>query len=123
MDNVLAGQFENVSRVAYQVGLKHRTGNHEFRLRFSQAMDADVSVKGVSVSPNPGKDTGAMDYALGYAYYLSKAAQVYVYGTKIDNKKAASYTFASSGPASLTTVDWAAGADPFAAGLGMRYAF
>jgi predicted porin len=124
--NPLNGQFDNFTRPAYMLGLKHRMGNHEFRARFSQAFDIDVTIKGGgSVS---GADTGAINYALGYSYYLSKAAQVYAFATKLENEARATYTFATAGPAQLTATtpageDWTAGGDPFGAGLGIRYAF
>jgi len=121
---VATGAFENTSRFAYLVGAKFRTGSHEIRARFMQALDQDVKFKGVTVSPNAGKDTGALNYTLGYAYYLSSAAQVYAYATYLDNAKYATYTLATGGPAALTAADtFTAGANPFAAGLGMRYAF
>jgi predicted porin len=122
--------FDSTSRFAYLVGVKFRAGDHELRARFMQALDQDVKIKGATPSPNPGKDTGAANYTLGYAYYLSKAAQVYAYATYLDNAKNATYTFATGGPALLTgATPFAAadlfgpGANLFAGGLGMRYAF
>jgi len=119
--------FDNAARWAYLVGLKYRAGSHEIRARFMQALDQDIKFRGVTFSPNAGKDTGANNYTLGYAFYLSSAAQVYAYGTYMDNAKHATYTFATGGPAKLTdttgTELWTAGANLFAAGLGMRYAF
>jgi predicted porin len=124
------GDFDNASRWAYLIGLKHRTGDHEFRARWMQAMDLDVKLKGVTITPNPGKNTGAQSIAVGYAFYLSKAAQVYAFAHWLMNDKNATYTFATGGPAKLTDTAgtgspelWTAGADPFAAGLGIRYAF
>ena len=119
-----ATDFDNAQRFAYMIGAKFRAGSHELRARFMQALDQDVKFKGVTVSPNAGKDTGALNYTLGYAYYLSSAAQVYAYATYLDNAKYATYTLATGGPAALTAADtFTAGANPFAAGLGMRYAF
>lgn len=121
------GEFDNANRWAFLVGVKERMGDHEFRVRYMQALDLDIKVKGVTVSPNPGKNTGAQSIAVGYAFYLSKAAQLYAFAHWLMNDKNASYTFATAGPAQLTatsaTESWTAGADPFAAGLGMRYAF
>jgi predicted porin len=115
-----AGTVKSASRQAAMVNLKHRTGNHEFRARYSLADGGDCSLQGGGACSPTG--LGAQQYALGYAYYLSKAAQVYVFATKIENERNATYTFATAGPAALTG-GWGAGADPFGTGLGIRYAF
>lgn len=118
----VAGNWDNGNRNAFMVGLKHRMGTHEFRLRYSMALDGDVTLTGPAPATNPGKDTGASNYAIGYAFYLSPAAQVYAFFTYLDNKKAATYTFATAGAPALTG-GWGAGANLSAGGLGMRYAF
>jgi predicted porin len=116
-----ATAMKDYKRQAFMVNLKHRMGNHEFRARYEYADNGECSLVGGGTC-NADIGRGAQNYALGYAYYLSKAAQVYAYATKIENERGAQYTFATAGPAALTS-SWAAGADPFGAGLGMRYAF
>lgn len=114
------GDLKEWHRQAVMVNLKHRTGNHEFRARYEYADNGDCKLIGGGTC-NFDVGRGAQNYALGYAYYLSKAAQVYAYWTKTDNERRASYTFTSGGPAALTNAS--AGADPMGAGLGLRYAF
>jgi predicted porin len=109
-------------RQAVMVNLKHRTGNHEFRARYEYADNGDCKLVGGGTC-NADVGLGAQNYGLGYAYYLSKAAQVYAFWTKIDNERRATYEFTSGGPALLATGGWTAGADPMGIGLGMRYAF
>lgn len=118
-EHTVAGQLESVSRSAVMVGAKHRMGNHEFRLRYAYADGLDTNFNG----NGPGAvGSGAQQYAIGYAYHLTKAAQAYAYFTKIENERNATYTFATAGVAAVTG-NFTAGADPMALGLGMRYAF
>jgi predicted porin len=118
----LTGTFVRYyKRTAVMANLKHRMGNHEFRARYTYADNGDCSlVSGATCNFDIGK--GAQNYALGYAYYLSKAAQVYAYWTMIENERTATYTFATAGPNAVTAA-WGAGGDPAGAGLGIRYAF
>jgi predicted porin len=121
-----AAAVKEYNRHAVMANLKHRMGNHEFRARYEYADNGDcklagtAAVSGATCNFDIGK--GAQNYALGYAYYLSKAAQLYAYATKIENQRTATYTFATAGPPVLTAA-WGAGADPLGAGLGIRYAF
>jgi predicted porin len=124
-----AGALTEISRWAWFAGLKHRVGDHEFRARFSMANDVECKIEGGTCDA---PDTGAQQYALGYAYYLSKAAQIYGFWTQIDNDANAEYVFGTAGIAQITPGTGAAatnltvpgaGANPWAAGLGMRYAF
>jgi predicted porin len=120
---LVADQVKEVKRQAIMGNLKHRMGNHELRLRYAYADHGSCKL----FNPTPGSTCttagfGAQQYALGYAYYLSAAAQVYAYYTRIENERNATYTFATGGPAALTAA-WSAGADPIGAGLGLRYAF
>jgi predicted porin len=121
-----AAQVEEANRWAGFVGLKHRTGDHEFRARYSMADELDCDT---GAGADCGDDTGATQYALGYAYNMSKAAQVYLFWTQIMNDDAAEYTFGTAGIAQVSPGTPAAnptapgvGADPWAAGLGLRYA-
>jgi predicted porin len=124
-DAATGAALEEWSRIAGFVGLKHRTGNHEFRARYSLADQGDCDLAN-GATCNLDRRTGAQQYALGYAYHLSKAAQVYGFWTQIENEARASYTFATAGIAAITpgtATSPGPGADPWAAGLGMRYAF
>jgi predicted porin len=113
--------IEEFKRLAWQVGAKFRTGNHELRARYSQALEPDITnAAGADV---PGDELGATDLAVGYAYHLSKAVQVYAYYTTIMNDDLARYTFATAGPATLVGANTAAGTTLSAGGLGMRAAF
>jgi predicted porin len=124
--SLAAADLKEYNRGAFMVNLKHRWGNHEVRARYQYADNGDCKLAGTpTVAPatcNFDIGRGAQNYAIGYAYYLSKAAQVYAFATKIENERNASYTFATAGPAVLTGT-WSNGADPFGAGLGIRYAF
>ncbi len=96
----MAGQLESVSRSAVMVGAKHRMGNHEFR--------APLRVRGrprhqlQRATARGAVGSGAQQYAIGYAYHLTKAAQAYAYFTKIENERNATYTFATAGVAAVT---------------------
>jgi predicted porin len=118
-DDAVTNQISDYDRMAYVVGLKHRTGNHEFRARYSLADDGDCTGVGFSCSTD---GYGAWNLALGYAHHLSKAAQVYAYYTLLENENQAQYTFATAGVAAVAGAT-PRGADPYAVGLGLRYAF
>jgi hypothetical protein len=121
--NLAVNDLKSVQRQAVMANLKHRMGNHEIRLRYEYGDHGSCKLfnpaAGVTCST---AGFGAQNYALGYGYYLSAAAQVYAYFTRIENERNATYTFATGGPAALTA-GWTAGADPIGAGLGLRYAF
>jgi predicted porin len=119
---------EDYNRMAWLVGLKFRTGNHELLGRFSQAMAPSITLGDGSEVPSAGTDElGAMSYAVGYQYYLAKTAAIYLFYTQIMNDEDASYTFGVAGAAAV--VGTAAnpanrpGYDPMAVGVGMRYSF
>jgi hypothetical protein len=111
---------DRYDRLAWQVTLRHRLGNHELRARYSVADDGDASLVGGDAASTAGY--GATGYAVGYAYHLSKAAQVYVHHTRIQNGRNAQYTFGTAGAPDVAGKT-PAGADPEATGLGLRYAF
>jgi predicted porin len=119
-ENATTGQLKDYDRLAYQVSLKHRLGKHEFRARYNLADEGDCTiVGGGSCNTN---DFGAQNITLGYTHYLSNAAQVYAFWTQIMNDMNASYTFGVAGAAAVVD-NVGAGADPWSAGVGMRYAF
>jgi predicted porin len=114
-----AGQ-RKFDRDAFYVAAKFRTGNHEFRGRYAYA-DAGSATSGTGAKISTA-GLGAQNYALGYAYYLSSAAQVYAFWTQTVNEKRAQYSLGSvGGPGFMATLP--AGSDPSAVGLGLRYAF
>jgi predicted porin len=115
-----ATAVKQYTRQAMMVNLKHRMGDHEFRARYAYADNGDCKLAG-GATCNFDIGKGAQNWAIGYAFYLSKAAQLYAYATKLENERAATYTFATAGPPAKT--NYTAGADLFGAGLGMRYAF
>ena len=123
-----ANAINKFTRPSLMVNLKHRTGNHELRARWTTADSGDCDLVSGAACSTAG--FGAMNYTLGYAYYLTKAAQVYAYWTQIENERNASYTFATAGFAQVTAGSGApiaggtpVGSDPWATGLGMRYTF
>jgi predicted porin len=119
--DAIAGQVKKFDRIAWQVTLKHRVGPHELRGRYSMAEKGNCTVVGGPCSTD---GYGASSFAVGYAYFLAKTAQVYLHYTRIQNDKHAQYSFGTAGPfgaAGQPTVP--AGADPQALGLGMRYSF
>jgi hypothetical protein len=115
-----ATAVKSYDRQAFMVNLKHRMGNHEFRARYEYADNGTCKLAG-GATCNFDIGKGAQNYALGYAYYLTSAAQVYAFFTKIENERGATYTTATAGPPSKSS--FTAGADPMGAGLGIRYAF
>lgn len=117
---VALGAVEEYKRWAFQVGLKHRIGNHELRGRYSFADEGDCDLEGGGACSTD--EYGAQMYTLGYAYHMSKSLQTYVFYTQILNDDAAQYTF-SIGGAPAVAGSTPAGADPQAMGLGIRYAF
>ena len=119
-DGAPTGALSKYERTAWQVGLKHRIGDHELRARFSMADKGKATVVGGTGNADK---YGASDLALGYAYYIvPDALQVYVYYTQITNEEKAQYTFGTGGPAAISGAT-PAGADPKAFGLGARFAF
>jgi predicted porin len=124
-DDAPAGglNLKDYDRMAWFVGAKFRTGVHELRARFSQAMDPNCTIAGGGDCPDDAtKDLGAQSYAVGYAYHLAKTTQVYAYFTQIMNDDQATYTFTTGGSPAVSP-GAPVGADPLAAGVGMRYAF
>jgi predicted porin len=120
-ENAGAG-FKEYSRLAWLLGAKFRMGNHEFRARYSAALDPDIkAADGTTLAPTAEDDLAAQQVSLGYAYHLAKSTQVFAFATQIMNEDRAQYTFGVSGSSVVTAVP--AGADPVAGGLGIRYAF
>jgi predicted porin len=120
-ENAGAG-FKDYSRLAWLVGAKFRTGKHEFRARYSQALDPDITAaSGTTLAANAEDDLAAQQYALGYAYILAPSTQVFAFFTQIMNEDRARYPFGVSG--SSTVAGTPAGSDPVAGGIGIRYAF
>jgi predicted porin len=123
-----AAAFKDYNRVAYQVGAKWRTGNHELRARYNQALDPSITISsdarpGQALASNAKDELGAKSFAAGYAYYLAKSTQVYLFYTEIQNDARARYTFPVSGAAAVVAANTAAGSTLRAGGLGMRLAF
>lgn len=109
-------------RDAWQVGLVHFIGPHEFKLRYNRAEDGKCS----SVAGNCSTDgLGARQWTAGYSLHLSKRSEVYAFYTKIRNDESARYTLTIGGPAELVSggTSAGAGADPTALGLGIRHTF
>lgn len=120
-ENAAAG-FKDYSRLAWLAGLKFRMGDHEFRARYGQALDPDITAAtGTPLAANAEDDLGAQHYSVGYAYHLAKSTQIYAFFTQIMNDDRARYVFGVSGSAVVVAAP--AGADPLAGGLGIRYAF
>ncbi len=113
--------FTKYSRFAWMGGLKFRTGDHELRFRYSQALKPDITSATATAANED--DLGAQSWAIGYAYYLAKSTQLYAFYTEIKNEDRARYTFAVGGSAAVVGANTPAGSDPRAFGLGIRYAF
>jgi predicted porin len=119
------GGVKSYKRAAFQVSLKHRMGNHELRARFNDAEPGDCEFFNQTAACST-NGYGAKEYALGYAYYLAKSTQLYASWAQIENAKNATYTMGAGGgnsgaPAIVGKTP--AGSDPWALGLGVRYAF
>jgi len=123
-ENAGAG-FKDYSRLAWLLGASFRTGSHELRARYSMAMDPSITAAtGTTLSPTAEDNLAAQSFALGYANHIAKSTQLYVFFTQIMNDDAARYTFPVSGNAAVVAMAAAqAGADPMAAGIGVRHAF
>jgi predicted porin len=117
--NAVAGSIKEYKRTAWQVGLKHRYGDHELRFRYN--MNDKGSAKLVSGLASNTDGYGATMLTAGYAYYIAPQLQVYAYYAKISNHRNATYTFGTGGAPLVTAVP--VGADPSAFGLGGRFAF
>jgi predicted porin len=123
-DAVGATSFSDYSRMAWLVGAKFRTGNHELRARYSQALDPSIDAgTGGTLAANAEDDLGAQNYALGYAYHLAKNTQVFLFFTQMMNDDRARYTFGVSGPVAIVAGNTLAGHTLTAGGLGIRLAF
>jgi predicted porin len=116
--NAPTGALKKYTRNAYQIGLKHRFGDHELRFRYNANDKGTATVVGGTGNTD---GYGATMVTAGYAYYIAPSLQVYGYYAKITNERLAQYTFGTGGAPTVTTV--AAGADPSAIGLGARFAF
>jgi predicted porin len=120
----VAGTPKEYSRMAYQVALKHRYQEHEFRARFNSNDKGSVKLFNLATPAGATDGAGATMLTVGYAYYFTPALQGYAYYAKINNDKFAQYAFATGGYFSATAAPQvAAGADPQAIGIGARFAF
>jgi predicted porin len=117
-EHALAGMVKEYKRQAWQVSLKHRFGNHEGRVRYSQALKGDCTIAGGDCSAD---GYGAQMIAVGYAYHLAKSTQAYLSFMTIKNDENARYAPTIGG--SPKVVAPAKGADPQALALGMRFSF
>lgn len=115
-----AGAVKSYQRAGWQVALKHRTGPHELRARFNMNDRGSCSLAGGGDCSTSGY--GATEIALGYAYYFTGTAQVYLHFARIQNDRNAQYTFPIGGSPAVAGAT-PKGADPQAVGLGVRYTF
>ena len=113
------GAVTEFKRLAWQVALKHRYGDHELRARFDRADAGSCSLNGPACSAD---GYGATQLSLGYAYHVAAGFQTYLSFTKITNERNAQYTFSIGGSPTISGTT-PRGADPQALGLGVRYAF
>jgi predicted porin len=121
-ENAGAG-YSEYNRMAWVVGAKFRTGNHELRARYGQALDPDVeAATGTALPAGAEDELGAQQFAIGYANHVAKSTQLFVFYTQILNDDAAQYTFSIGGAPGMGG-GTPAGADPSALGVGIRYAF
>jgi predicted porin len=114
-----AGAVARYQRLAWQVALKHRAGDHELRARFNRADAGSCSLNGPACSAD---GYGATQLSLGYAYHVTAGFQTYLSFTKITNERNAQYTFSIGGSPTISGTT-PRGADPEALGIGVRYAF
>lgn len=116
--------FKSYNRVAYLIGGKFRSGDHEVRARWSQALDPSIKAfDGGTLAAGAEDDLGAKSFAVGYAYHLAKSTQVFLYYTQIMNDDRARYTFGVGGAGAVVAANTPAGSSPSALGLGTRVAF
>lgn len=121
--NATAG-YKDYSRVAWLAGATFRTGKHEVRARYSQALAPNITAAtGTSLPGGAEDDLGAQQYAIGYAYHVAASTQLYAFATQIVNESKARYTFGIGGAANVVGANTPAGSDPLAAGLGIRFSF
>ena len=114
-----AGAVTRYQRLAWQVALKHRFGDHELRARFDRADAGNCSLNGPVCSAD---GYGATQLSVGYAYHVAAGFQTYLSFTKITNERNAQYTFSIGGSPTISGTT-PRGADPEAIGVGVRYAF
>lgn len=116
--------FKSYGRAAWILGAKFRTGNHEVRARYGQALAPSIkAANGTTLAANAEDDLGAAHLTAGYAYHLAKTTQVYAFYTQISNEDRARYTFTIGGATAVVGGSTVAGADPSAFGVGIRHAF
>lgn len=109
----------NFRRDSWQLGLLHRTGNQEFKLRYNKAQDGACSNIAGNCST---RGLGANQWTLGYGYHFSKRTEGYVFHTRLNNDQAASYTLTIGGaPGVISSAG--IGSDPRATGIGIRHTF
>jgi predicted porin len=118
-DRAPAGAVKQFKRLAWQVGLKHRIGDHELRARYDLADAGECKLNGPACSAD---GYGANQLSLGYAYYVASNFQAYLSFTRITNERNAQYT-PSIGGSPVVAGATPKGADPEALGVGVRYGF
>lgn len=122
-DSTLATQLDDWSRMAFLAGATFKTGMHELRLRYAQAMEPSCTLGDGTDCPDAATaDFGAKQLAVGYGYSLAKTTEVYAFFTQIMNDDAATYTFTIGGSPAVAGAT-PAGADPTAYGVGIRHTF
>jgi predicted porin len=109
----------NFKRDAWQLGLLHRAGNHEFKLRYNKAQDGACGRVAGNCSTS---GLGAQQWTLGYGYYFSKRTEGFVFHTRLNNDRSASYTFTVGGAPGVSS-SAGVGSDPSATGIGIRHTF
>ncbi len=122
-DATAANQLDDWNRVAFLAGAVFKTGMHELRVRYAQAMEPSCTLGDGTDCPAAQTDEfGAQQFAVGYGYSLAKSTEVFAYYTQIMNDDAASYTLTIGGSPAVAGAT-PAGADPSAFGLGFRHSF
>ncbi len=114
--------YKDYTRLAWLLGAKFRIEDHEFRARYSQALNPSITAaNGTTLAPGAEDNLGAQEYTLGYAFYFNKNTQLYAFYTQIMNERAARYTYPVGGAAAVAG-GIPAGSDPTTFGAGIRLA-
>lgn len=107
----------DLQRNGYYASLVQQVGTGSLRVGFALAANGTGSSTDTVGFFRSGAETGATQLTVGYDYPLSKRTALFVYYSRINNKKNAIYDFA------INELGVSAGADPQTVALGMRHYF
>jgi predicted porin len=115
---VIVPRVEQYERDAIYISVLHPIGRWTIRASYAWADEGECDLVGAGDCST--RELGAVAWALGASYSLSKRTEVYAFFTRVDNEDLASYTF---GGASGTALRPGVGFENNGVALGIRHGF